>query len=114
MTMQNGPTFQVFIDGKRHGSPGKWRHRSLMVTSGWDPGGEQEKYEVLAAIRRSYNAENKIDIRGTEGQLPVQIGREEGFTELSYSRAAPASHSEVAPSSVIIVPGLEFYRRLPP
>jgi hypothetical protein len=111
--MQNDPTFQVFIEGKRHGSPGKWRHRPLTVSSRWDPGGEQEKYEVLAAIRRSYNPENKIDIRGTERQLPVQIGRSEGFSELSYSRAAPTSRAEVGSSEVVIVPGLALYRRLP-
>lgn len=107
MNTRNDTTFQVFIDGKRRGSPGRWRHRPLLLNSRWEPGGDQEKYEILAAIRQSYNPENKVDIRGVERQLPSQIGRSEGFTQLSYSRASPAL------SSVIIVPEPEFYRRLP-
>ena len=100
--------FQVFIDGKQSGSPAKWHHTPLMVSSQWDAGTDQEKYEVLSALRRTYNPDNKNNIRGNERQLPVQIGRSEGFSELSYSRTASAS------PSVIIVPGLMPYRRLIP
>lgn len=107
MNMRNDTTFQILIDGKRRGSPGRWHHRPLMLNSRWELGGDQEKYEVLAAIRQSYNPEYKVDIRGAEHQLPSQIGRSEGFTQLSYRRASPAS------PTVIIVSEPALYRRLP-
>lgn len=95
--------FQVFIDGKQSGSPAKWHHTPLIVYSKWDAGTDQEKYEVLSALRRTYNPDNKNNIRGNEHQLPDQIGRSEGFRELSYSRTSSSP-------KVIIVPGIMPYR----
>jgi hypothetical protein len=106
MNILKETSFQVFIDGKQSGNLAKWHHTPLMVNSRWDAGGNQEKFEVLTAIRRSYNPDIKDNIRGNERQLPSQIGRSEGFTELSYSRTSSAS------PQVIIVPGLMPYRRV--
>lgn len=96
--------FQVFIDGKQSGCPEKWHHSPLIVYSKWDAGTDQEKYEVLSALRSTYNPDNKSNIRGNERQLPAQIGRSEGFSELSYSRTSSSS------PKVIIVPGIMPYR----
>lgn len=98
--------FQVFIDGTQSGNLGKWQHTPLTINSKWEAGGDQEKFEVLTAIRRIYNPDTKDNIRGNERQLPSQIGRSEGFTELSYTRTSSAS------PQVIIVPGLMPYRRV--
>jgi hypothetical protein len=106
MNILKETTFQVFIDGKQLGNLGKWHHTPLMINSRWAAGGDQEKFEVLTAIRRTYNPDNKNNIRGNEQQLPSQIGRSEGFTELSYSRTSSAS------PQVTIVPGLMPYRRV--
>lgn len=101
-------SFQVFIDGKQSGNQGKWDHKPLLINSQWDAGGDQEKYEVLAAIRQTYNPDTKSNIRGNEHQTPSQIGRSEGFSELSYSRTVAAS------PQVIIVAGLMPYLRVVP
>jgi hypothetical protein len=106
MSILKESIFQVFIDGKQSGSPKKWHHTPLIVYSKWDAGTDQEKYEVLSALRRAYNPDNKNNIRGNERQLPAQIGRSEGFSELSYSRTSSAL------PKVIIVPGIMPYRRV--
>jgi len=100
--------FQVFIDGKQVGSVDKWDHTPLMVTSRWEAGSNEEKYEVLAAIRKTYAPDNKADIRGKESQAPSQIGRGEGFKELKYSRTASS-----APSIVIVPPVMQYLRLVP-
>jgi hypothetical protein len=100
--------FQVFIEGVQVGNIGRWKHAPLMVASQWDEGGDQEKYEVLAAIRRTYNPDNKNNIRGNERQTPAQIGRAEGFTELSYKRATSSA------SLVVIVLPVMAYRCVVP
>jgi hypothetical protein len=104
----NTEKFQVFIDGVQAGNVGGWKHMPLMVASKWQPGGDEEKYEVLAAIRRTYNPDEKRNIRGDESQTPSQIGRGEGFTQLSYHRAiSSAVH-------VVIVPPVMAYSSLAP
>lgn len=108
MNMIKGAKFQVFIDGKQSGNIGRWKHAPLMVASQWDEGGEGEKFEVLAAIRRTYNPDNKNDIRGSEHQTPSQIGRTEGFTELSYRRSTATA------SLVVIVPSFMPYTNIVP
>lgn len=105
-TNTKGTRFQVFIDGVQKGNIGRWNHAPLMVASAWDEGGEQEKYEVLAAIRRTYDPSNASNIRGNERQTPPQIGRSEGFTELSYQRAIADA------ARVVIVPALMPYSRI--
>lgn len=108
MDITRNTKFQIYIDGVQAGNIGKWKHAPLMVASQWDEGGDQEKYEVLAAIRRTYNPDIKSNIRGEERQTPSQIGRSEGFTELSYRRAM------VSATPVVIVPPIMPYRRIMP
>ena len=103
-----GAVFKVVIDGKQVGCIGKWEHRPLTINSKWNAGSDQEKFEVLAAIRRTYNPDDKTDIRGLERQTPSQIGRCEGFKELRYERSTPPS------SLIVIVPPVMQYLRLAP
>lgn len=108
--MDNHPIalFEVVINGKQSGCIGNWNHTSLAISSKWDAGSDQEKFEVLAAIRRTYSPENKSDIRGYEGQTPSQIGRCEGFKELRYERSTASS------PQIVIVPPVMQYLRLAP
>lgn len=108
--MSNDPNtlFKVVINGKQSGTPGKWNQTPLTITSKWDAGSDQEKFEVLAAIRRTYNPEIKTNIRGSQGQTPSQIGRCEGFKELRYERSTQSS------PLIIIVPPVMQYLRLAP
>ena len=80
-------------------------HTPLTISSRWDSGSEQEKFEVLAAIRSIYNPNEKMNIRGGERQTSSQIARLEGFTELKYSRGD---------ESIVIVKPLMKYRRVAP
>lgn len=78
--------FEIIVSGKQTGAVGKWNKTHLTIESAWGIGEEGEKFEVLAAIRKTYNPENKSDIRGNERHTPSQVGRSEGFKELSYIR----------------------------
>jgi hypothetical protein len=100
--------FDVIVKGKRVGAVDKWKHIPLTISSCWDDGSDAEKFEVLAAIRRTYDADDRSDIHGTEGQTPAQVGRCEGFRELTYQRVARPS------AEIIIVPPLMRYLRLVP
>lgn len=108
--MNNDPSalFKVVINGKQSGTINKWNNSPLTITSKWDAGSDQEKFEVLAAIRSTYNPENKTNIRGSQGQTPSQIGRCEGFKELRYERSTPSS------PLIVIVPPVMQYLRLAP
>lgn len=108
MQFDTKATFQIFIDGKQAGSTGKWHHTPMTVTSMWDAGSDQEKFEVLAAIRRTYNPDNKTNIRGNQRQAPSQIGRAEGFKELHYNRAS-------SPGALIVIvpPAMQYIRLVP-
>jgi hypothetical protein len=108
--MNNQPIalFEVVINGKQTGCVGKWNRTSMAISSQWDAGSDQEKFEVLAAIRRTYNPETKTDIRGLDGQTPSQIGRSEGFKELRYERSTSSS------PQIIIVPPVMQYLRIAP
>jgi hypothetical protein len=108
MNFDANATFQVFIDGKQAGNTGKWKHTPLTITSMWDAGSDQEKFEVLATIRKTYNPDSKINIRGGESQTPSQIGRSEGFKELRYNRTTSPT------ASIVIVPPVMQYLRLVP
>lgn len=108
MSIHSNDKLNVVIDGKQSGSIGKWHHTPLTITSKWDAGSDQEKFEVLAAIRRTYNPDNKADIRGTQGQTPSQIGRCEGFKELRYERTEPSA------PLIVIVPAVMQYLRAAP
>ena len=108
MDVGRNKRFEVVINGKQAGALDKWKQIPLTINSIWDAGGDGEKFEVLAAIRRTYNPDNKTDIRGDQGQTPAQVGRCEGFKELRYQRTAPVS------SPIIIVPPMMQYLRLVP
>jgi len=97
--------FEVVIDGERAGNTDEWCQTPLTISSRWDSGSEQEKFEVLAAIRCTYNPNEKMNIRGGERQTSSQIARLEGFTELKYSRGK---------ESIVIVKPLMKYRRVAP
>lgn len=106
MTIRGSSSFEIIVEGSRKGSPGKWLHKTLSVDSGWGSGSEQEKFEVLAAIRKLYNPEERGNIRGVEGQTADQVGRTEGFSSLEYRRV----QHPVAQTT--IVPALAGYSRL--
>lgn len=108
MSNLNSSRFQVFIEGVQTGNIGRWKHAPLMVTSHWSEGSDDEKFEVLSAIRKTYNCDSSGDIRGTDHLGPSQIGRNEGFTELSYRRANSLS------LQVTIIPTVIPYRRMVP
>lgn len=106
MSISGSTSFEIIVEGSRKGSPGKWSHKTLNVDSGWGSGSEQEKFEVLAAIRRLYNPDERANIRGGTGQTADQVGRTEGFSALQYRRVQyPAAQT-------IIVPPLTGYSRL--
>lgn len=108
MNIYRSEKFEIIANGERSGFPTKWKQTPLTVDSLWDAGSDGEKFEVLAAIRRTYNPDNKNDIRGSEGQTPAQIGRTEGFSELKYRRTASTA------SEVTIVSTVTPYLRLVP
>jgi len=100
--------FDVVIDGNQSGRVNEWNDTPLSVSSRWDSGSDQEKFEVLAAIRSIYNPNEKMNIRGSERQTPSQIARSEGFTELRYSREKGS-----ATSTVIVKPLMKYQRVAP-
>lgn len=108
MKTDRNKKFEVIVDGKQAGALEKWKHIALTINSIWEAGGDGEKFEVLAAIRKTYNPETKADIRGSQRQTPAQIGRGEGFKELSYQRADPSS-----PAIVIVPPAMQYVRLVP-
>lgn len=90
-------TINVIVEGKRKGDTSNyWNGKTFSILSPWERGSEQEKFEVLSAIRKIYNPEERCDIRGKTGQTPSQIGQSEGFTHLLYQRAD-------APDEVIVI-----------
>lgn len=96
MNDQRKGGFDIIVEGSRKGSPGKWAKKTLHIESPWGSGSEQEKFEVLAAIRRQYNPDERGNIRGTEGQTADQVARCEGFSALLYRRAQyPAAHTTI-------------------
>ena len=108
MSKLDDSRFQVFIEGVQTGSIGRWKHAPLMVNSQWSEGSDDEKFEVLAAIRKTYRCEGSDDIRGADHLGPSQTARNEGFTALSYRRATSQS------LSVTIIPTIIPYRNMVP
>lgn len=108
MSKLDGSKFQVFVEGVQTGNIGMWKHVPLMVNSQWSEGSDDEKFEVLAAIRKTYRCESSDDIRGADHLGPSQTARNEGFTELSYRRATSLS------INVTIIPTILPYRRMMP
>lgn len=91
MSEINGVKFQIFVDGVQTGHIGRWKHIPMMVASLGEVGSDDEKFEVLSVIRKTYNPTNENDIRGDKNQTPSQVGRSEGFTELKYRRAVSSA-----------------------
>lgn len=108
MNSERNKKFEITVDGIQSGAIGKWVKTRLTINSIWDAGGEGEKFDVLAAIRKTYNPDSNYNIRGNEKQTPSQIGRSEGFNELSYTRTTPAA------APVIIVAAMLKYSRVEP
>lgn len=108
MSKLDGSSFQVFVEGIQAGNIGMWKHYPLMVHSQWTEGSDDEKFEVLAAIRKTYSAEKTGEVPGADQLGPSQAARNEGFTELSYRRATSQS------ISVTIVPIVVPYSRMVP
>lgn len=102
--------FDVVVEATKKGNATTyWSHKTIAVQSQWNRGSEQEKFEVLDAIRKIYNPEERTDIRGTTRQTPDQIGQSEGFTQLQYC------HAEFPLGSItVIVKGIASYRRVLP
>ncbi len=109
MNTKRERSFNVIIEGKKRGNASDyWSQKLIPVQSQWDHGSEQEKFEVLCAIRKIYNPEERADIRGKTGQTPSQVGQSEGFSQLLY-------HPVETPLAVtIIVKRPAGYSRLPP
>ncbi len=101
MNIYRNQKFEIIASGELSGAPAKWKKIRVTVNSIWNEGSDGEKFEVLAAIRRTCNPEIKSDIRGFEGQTPAQVGRAEGFSELKYQRANLPS-SEVTIVSAVM------------
>ena len=108
MNPKDKPPLRVVVNAEKKGdATGNWSHRIVMIRSPWDQGSEQEQFEVLSAIRRIYNPEERADIRGDTHQTPGQIGQSEGFTRLQYRSMespvvtvivkAPAGYSQLVP-----------------
>lgn len=90
MNSKRKTLFDVIVEAQRRGDANdRWNHRTVSVLSLWGRGSEQEKFEVLRAIRQVYKPDEHADIRGSAGQTPHQIGQSEGFTHLQYRRTAP-------------------------
>lgn len=106
MSNSNDSNFQVFIEGVQTGNIGGWKHFPLMVSSQWCEGSDDEKFEVLSAMRKTYSCDSSDDIRGKNHLRPSQTARNEGFTELSYRRATSLS------VNVTIIPTVLPYRQL--
>ena len=112
--MNHKNVFDVIVEAKKKGDASDyWRKKSIAVLSTWSQGSDQEKFEVLTAIRKLYNPEDRNDIRGKTGQTPSQIGQSEGFTHLRYQHAGSpqpltvivkpmAGYSRVAPQNVAV------------
>lgn len=109
MNGKTGESFEVIVEAQRRGDASAyWNSKKIAVHSGWDDGSEQEKFEVLSAIRKVYNPEARANIRGSEGQTPEQVGCSEGFTRLRYLRP------DMRPGATIIVKALRGYSYYPP
>lgn len=101
--------FWVVVDGERkNDSADEWRNRPVSVESSWDHASEQEKFEVLAAMRKLYSATESSNIRGSFGQSPDQVGQREGFSRLRYR------HADRTHGMIDIVKATEAYCLLSP
>lgn len=107
--MNNKSAFEVIVEAKKRGDISDyWRKKSVSIPASWKQGSEQEKFEVLSAIRKFYNPEDRNDIRGLTGQTPSQIGQAEGFTQLRYQ------HAESPQALTVIVKPIAGYSRVIP
>jgi len=107
MNTATNHSFKVIVSAKRRGDPtDHWNNKAVAIQSHWDRGSEEEKFEVLSAIRKIYNPDERGDIRGRTAQRSYQIGLSEGFTALQY-------HYKDAPQvqTVIITPLGGYSRR---
>lgn len=78
-----------------------WHDQPLRVASRWYAGTDQEKYEVLAGLRRLYNPCARANIRGTRRWSPGQIARAEGFSLFRYRRAAAPSSQDSGEVTIV-------------
>lgn len=109
MSSKTTAQINVVVDAKRRGDvTASWSAKNVSILAQWDRGSEQEKFEVLNAIRKVYNPEERSDIRGRTGQTPSQIGQSEGFSRLSYQYAAAPGEQ------IVIVKPLAGYSSVPP
>ncbi len=109
MSCRKQDRFFVVVDGrKKDDAIDEWSEKTVSVLSRWDPGSEQEKFEVLNAIRQTYNPEECANIRGHFRQTADQIGQCEGFTRLRYR------HTEPLRGSIVIVRAAPAFRRMSP
>ncbi len=94
----------VIVVARRRGDTSDyWNGKTILIPAYWDRGSEQEKFEVLSAIRKIYDPSERGDIRGTTGQTPSQIGQSEGFTLLQYR------HADAPDAATVIIEPLAGY-----
>ncbi|MDB6060938.1 MAG: hypothetical protein JWM78_1041 [Verrucomicrobiaceae bacterium] len=109
MNIKGSRSFSVIVEGKKRGNATPyWSKKIISVQSHWSQGSEQEKFEVLLALRKIYNPEERADIRGITHQTPSQIAQSEGFTVLQYS------DTEAPLAITIIVKAKAAYSRILP
>lgn len=88
MSIDHKVEFEIVIDARQGGTSDtdRWNRRPLTILSRWEPGTDQEKFEVLSEMRRTYNPDAQFNIRGRKRENPEQVARLEGFTDLRYRR----------------------------
>lgn len=95
---------EIVVDARQEGiAQDRWVHQPLKVQSRWYPGTDQEKFEVLSAIRQTYSPDEHANIRGTTRQKPDQVARGQGFTQLRYQRRGSSDFPGTMVGPVTIV-----------
>jgi hypothetical protein len=90
---------EVLVSGEQSGI--RWRALPLLIDAIWDAGSDAEKFEVLAAIRKTFPERYTSDIPDIETRTPAEAGRGEGFTQLGYARSHfPVPWTVIVPAEV--------------
>jgi hypothetical protein len=103
LSIASNPIAVIVVARRRGDISDYWNGKIISIPSYWDRGSEQEKFEVLNAMRKIYAPDERGDIRGTTGQTPSQIGQSEGFTLLQYR------HADVPDATTVIIAPLAGY-----
>lgn len=93
------PKLEVLVSGEQSGV--RWAALPLLIDATGDAGSDAEKFEVLAAIRKTFPERYTSDTTDIETRTPAEAGRDDGFTQLGYARSHfPVPWTVIVPAEI--------------